>query len=80
MYQESFIRNNPARFVDTEWVNVDVLELEIDALSAFTIVWMARTISAVIGHLHFTPLIITLPILDISLYICFTASGFTYSI
>ena len=26
MYQESFIRNNPAKFVDTEWVNVDDLK------------------------------------------------------
>jgi hypothetical protein len=26
MYQESFIRNNPAKFVDTAWVNVDDLK------------------------------------------------------
>jgi len=26
MYQESFIRNNPAKFVGTAWVNVDDLK------------------------------------------------------
>ena len=31
MYQESFIRNNPAKFVDTAWVNVDDLKVFLSA-------------------------------------------------